>query len=92
MVINGNIIVPLWWSILSTLSLLSVGVIGCCCSGTQQQQQQQQVVVDDDTPKRVCPECGIENPVEASYCGDCGFSFKSESGDNDSSENTDNND
>lgn len=61
----------------STLSLLLVGVLGCCGSG-QQQQQQQQVVIDgdDDGPKRICPECGMENPREAKHCGDCGFSFK----------------
>jgi ribosomal protein L40E len=55
------------------------GVVACCCDMQnlqQQQQQQQQVIVDDDDePKRVCPECGIQNPREASYCGDCGYDF-----------------
>jgi len=67
------------WQLSSTIALLTMGVAGCCCSGTDsQQQQQQQVVIDenDSEPKRVCPECGIENPNEASYCGDCGYQFK----------------
>lgn len=61
---------------ISILSLLLVGVVGCCCSEQQQQQQQQVVVNDDGGPKRICPECGMENPREAKHCGDCGFSFK----------------
>jgi ribosomal protein L40E len=37
------------------------------------------VVVDDSgESKRVCPECGMENPREANHCGDCGFSFGKE--------------
>jgi ribosomal protein L40E len=68
---------PLIWSVLTILSFVTTGVIACCGS-TQQQQQQQRVVVNDDEPQRVCPECGIENPVEATYCGDCGFAFKNE--------------
>jgi hypothetical protein len=66
------------WVIGSVLSLVAVGAVGCCCGG-QQQQQQQVVVGDDDGPKRVCPECGMENPRDANHCGDCGFSFKTDS-------------
>jgi predicted amidophosphoribosyltransferase len=62
------------WAIGSTLSLVGLGIIGCCCGGTQQQQQT--IRVDDDEPKRICPECGMENPREAEHCGDCGFAFK----------------
>lgn len=61
---------PLWIGS-SVLSLIGVGVLGCCDT----QQQQQQMTVEDDDPKRVCPECGLENPREANHCGDCGFSF-----------------
>jgi len=65
------------WIGASVLSLLGLGFLGCCCSGQQQQQQQQQVVIqDDEETKRVCPECGLENPSEAGYCGGCGFSFE----------------
>jgi len=72
------------WVIGSYLSLLTLGFLGCCCGGTQQQQQQQILNVgDDNEPKRVCPECGMENPQEANYCGDCGFAFGSTSGDPD---------
>lgn len=65
------------WSGASAFSLLLLGFLGCCCSTQQQQQQQQQVVVgeDDEEPKRVCPNCGMENPREATHCGDCGFGF-----------------
>lgn len=64
------------WVVGSVLSLVTLGTVGCCCS--QQQQQQQQVITkDNDSPKRVCPECGMENPREANHCGDCGFTFKS---------------
>jgi ribosomal protein L40E len=56
------------------MGLIGVGVVACCGS-SQQQQQQISVKKDDSTPKRVCPECGMENPTEASYCGDCGFNF-----------------
>jgi hypothetical protein len=59
----------------SSLSLLALGFIGCCGGGAQQQQQQILNIGDDDEPKRVCPECGMENPREANHCGDCGFSF-----------------
>lgn len=60
--------------------LLGVGVLGCC--GSSQQQQQQITVPDTDSsePKRVCPDCGMENPREANHCGDCGFSFKPSEG------------
>lgn len=72
------------WIGLSSLSLIGIGVTACCCGGPQlPQQQQQQVVVDndgDEESKRICPDCGIENPRSAIYCGDCGFEFKS--GDN----------
>ncbi len=59
------------------VGLLGVGVVGCCGS---KQQQQQQITVSDNSgsdPKRICPDCGMENPTEANYCGDCGFTFKS---------------
>lgn len=62
------------------LSMVAVGFVSCC--GTTSQQQQQVVTGDDDEPKRVCPDCGLENPREADHCGDCGFSF----GSSDSSE------
>lgn len=68
------------WVFGSAISLLSLGALGCCCS--EQQQQQILNVGDDDKPKRVCPECGLENPREANHCGDCGFSFQSDGGDN----------
>jgi len=72
------------WIGLSTLSLIMTGVVACCCDlENQQQQQQQQVVLDDDGPKRVCPECGIQNPREASYCGDCGYNFTPDKKEND---------
>jgi len=64
--------------------LLGLGIVGCC--GSKQQQQQQQITVpdsDSSEPKRVCPDCGMENPREANHCGDCGFSFKSGSGQSD---------
>lgn len=63
----------------SILSLLTLGALSCCCGGTQQQQQQI-VVGENDEAKRVCPECGMENPREANHCGDCGFAFKSNNG------------
>lgn len=65
------------WLLGSGLSLLGVGGIGCCFSD---QQQQQQITVADNKepePKRICPDCGMQNPTEANHCGDCGFSFKS---------------
>lgn len=68
------------WTGLSVLSLVVIGFVACCCGGPQQQQQQQQQVVigdENEEAKRVCPECGMENPREASHCGDCGFTFKS---------------
>lgn len=58
------------------LGLLGMGILGCCSSD---QQQQQQITVSGDSeskPKRICPDCGMENPREANHCGDCGFSFK----------------
>lgn len=64
----------------SSLSLLALGFLGCCCGGQQQQQQQILNVGDDEEPKRVCPECGMENPKEANHCGDCGFSFSAKGG------------
>ncbi|ERJ07077.1 hypothetical protein HLRTI_000935 [Halorhabdus tiamatea SARL4B] len=75
-------IVESLWIPLSGLSLLTLGFVSCCCGGSQQQQQQI-LKDDDDEPKRICPECGLENPREAEYCGDCGFSFKRDSEDND---------
>lgn len=65
------------------LGLLGLGIVGCCGSN---QQQQQQITVSDansSAPKRVCPDCGMENPTEANYCGDCGFTFKALSDDDD---------
>lgn len=65
------------WLAMSVLSILGVSVVACC--GCADQQQQQQISVLSDTAeekKRVCPECGLENPKEANHCGDCGFSFK----------------
>jgi len=64
------------WLWVSGLSLLGIGVLGCCCSQEQQQQQQQTVSVNNNKLKRICPECGIENPEDANHCGDCGFSFQ----------------
>lgn len=65
------------WIGSSLLSLVGLGFAACCCGGTQQQQQQILNVADNDgESKRICPDCGIENPKDASYCGDCGFSFK----------------
>ncbi|MFY4815844.1 zinc-ribbon domain-containing protein [Halorubrum sp. Atlit-26R] len=77
------VVVEAVWLGSSSLSLLALGFLGCCCGG-QQQQQQQILNVNGDTeePKRVCPECGMENPKDASFCGDCGFSF-SRGGDED---------
>lgn len=68
---------PVLWQGLSLFSMLAFGAVTCCCDGTQmQQQQQQQIEIEnDDGPKRVCPECGLENPRSASHCGDCGFNF-----------------
>ncbi|QCC45398.1 small CPxCG-related zinc finger protein [Halobacterium salinarum] len=65
------------------LALLGVGVVGCC--GSKQQQQQQITVSDNSSskPKRICPDCGMQNPSEANHCGDCGFSFKPDSGESD---------
>ena len=62
------------WASTAALSLVGLGLIGCCCPD-QQQQQQITVMGDDEEPKRVCPDCGMENPREANHCGDCGFSF-----------------
>lgn len=67
-------LVPAWAGV-STLSLIGIGITACCCQQQQQQQQQQVVVDDNGEAKRVCPECGMENPREAKHCGDCGFSF-----------------
>jgi len=67
----------------SSLSLLALGFLGCCCGGQQQQQQQILNVGDNEEPKRVCPECGMENPREANHCGDCGFSFGGQKGETD---------
>lgn len=65
------------WLWTSGVSLLGLGVFACCCSQEQQQQQQQTVsVTNSKETKRVCPECGIENPEDANHCGDCGFSFR----------------
>lgn len=69
------VIVESIWLVGSPLSLILLGALGCCCQ--QQQQQQQIVTTDDDEPKRVCPDCGMENPPKANHCGDCGFSFSS---------------
>ncbi len=63
------------WSGTSVIGLLLIGVLGCCCSTQQQQQQQLVVGEDDEEPKRICPDCGMENPREADFCGDCGFDF-----------------
>jgi ribosomal protein L40E len=65
------------WIGSSSFALLALGFLGCCCGGTQQQQQQILNAGNDNQTKRVCPECGMENPKDASHCGDCGFSFKS---------------
>lgn len=76
--VNLNYMQSIAWAGLSSLSLVAIGITACCCGGPQQQQQQQVVVDDDDgEAKRVCPDCGLENPREASHCGDCGFGFKS---------------
>ena len=72
------VVVEAVWAGVSVLSLFALGAFGCCCS---QQQQQMLNVGDDDEPKRVCPECGLENPRGANHCGDCGFAFKSDQGD-----------
>ena len=64
------------WLTTTALSLIGLGAVGCCCAD---QQQQQQITVsgnNDDEPKRICPDCGMENPRDAEYCGDCGFKFK----------------
>jgi rubredoxin len=72
------------WVAGSVVSVIAIGAVGCCCGGQQQQQQQQQVVLgSEEESKRVCPECGIENPRDVDYCGDCGFSFRSGNGDED---------
>jgi len=70
------VVAELAWVSSSFLSLLTLGFLGCCCD--QQQQQQQILNVDNDDTKRICPECGLENPRDANHCGDCGFSFDSE--------------
>lgn len=36
------------------------------------QQQQQQVGGKSEEPKRICGECGWQNPQENKYCHDCG--------------------
>lgn len=65
------------WIGTTALSLVGLGIVGCCCPDQQQQQQQSITVVgDNNEPKRICPDCGMENPQSASFCGDCGFSFK----------------
>lgn len=68
----------------SFLALIGLGMVGCCCPDQQQQQQQSVQVVgeDNEEPKRICPECGLENPREAGHCGDCGFKFRSSSNSN----------
>ncbi|WP_424016201.1 hypothetical protein ACOZ4N_00085 (plasmid) [Halorientalis pallida] len=71
------------WAAGSVFSMLGLGVVGCCCQQQQQQQQTLNLGDDSDEPKRICPECGIENPREADYCGDCGYSFKSGNTDSD---------
>lgn len=65
------------WLVATVLSLIGLGTIGCCCPD-QQQQQQLTVTGNDDEPKRVCPDCGMENPRDANHCGDCGFGFRTE--------------
>ena len=75
---NGrNMILEATWFFITLVSLVGLGTVGCC--RTDQQQQQQVRVVDDDNgaPKRICPDCGMQNPRKANHCGDCGFSFKS---------------
>lgn len=79
------VVVEAIWASGSIISLLGLGVLGCCCS-QQQQQQQVSILGDDDEPKRICPECGLENPREANHCGDCGFSFGSSAPDGDADE------
>jgi ribosomal protein S27AE len=63
------------WIGSSVLALLGLGFAACCCDTQQQQQQQILNVNDDGKSKRVCPDCGMENAKDASFCGDCGFSF-----------------
>jgi ribosomal protein S27AE len=66
------------WLGSSILTLIGFGALSCCC----QQQQQQILQTDDDEPRRVCPNCGMENPREANNCGDCGFSFDTKNASN----------
>lgn len=69
------VVAQIAWMGGSVAGLIGMGAVGCCC---QQQQQQQQILeTGDEEPKRVCPDCGMENPREADHCGDCGFGFKS---------------
>ena len=70
------------WLSTAAVSLIGLGMIGCCCPD-QQQQQQITITGDDEEPKRVCPDCGMENPRDAKHCGDCGFSFTPSTGSND---------
>lgn len=68
---------------IALLSLVGIGIFSCCFPD---QQQQQQITVSDDGSserKRICPECGMENPRKANHCGDCGFAFKPSDKDND---------
>ena len=74
--------VEVTWLGTAAVSLIGLGMIGCCCPD-QQQQQQITIAGDDEEPKRVCPDCGMENPRDANHCGDCGFSFKPSSDNND---------
>ena len=71
------------WAGAAAFSLLGLGMIGCCCPDQQQQQQITITGNDDEEAKRVCPDCGMENPRDANHCGDCGFSFKPTTEDND---------
>jgi ribosomal protein S27AE len=80
---------PLGWTSSGLVTLGLIGFVACCCGGSElQQQQQQQISVESnddeegDQLKRICPDCGMQNPADAKYCGDCGFSFK-KSNDND---------
>lgn len=66
------------WLITTILSIVGLGAVGCCCPDQQQQQQLTVTGDDNDEPKRICPDCGMENPREANHCGDCGFSFETE--------------
>lgn len=34
---------------------------------------------DSSTPKRVCPECGMQNPQTARFCQDCGTEMRADS-------------